>query len=98
MKIVALLMVLAITYLTWSWVREDRAITSAREFCDQFKVGTLMADVITAARDEGDMKLRVVTAEHITVGYNGAFPFSHHFCTIEGLGGKVLKQRTFHPD
>lgn len=70
---------------------EANAEAQARAFCDRFPIGSSLADVVTAARDAGDPRHRMIRAGEISIAYIGVPPFSRHVCAFTGESGKVTK-------
>ena len=72
-------------------VVESNAQAKARAFCDQFPVGSPLADVAAAARDAGHPRYRMIRADEISIAYIGVSSFSRHACAFQGESGKITK-------
>jgi hypothetical protein len=90
-KWVAVLAAMLVIGIAIVLVIENRAEAKARGFCDHFPVGTSVQQAAQAARSEGDQRYRIIGANHISVAYIGATPFSRHVCTLDAQDGKVTK-------
>ena len=77
---------------------ETKAEARARAFCDRFHVGSSLADVAAAARDEGDSRHRMIRAGEISIAHIGLPPFSRHVCVVTGESGKVTQARYVYVD
>jgi hypothetical protein len=77
---------------------EANAEARARAFCDRFPIGSPLADVAAAARDEGDSRHRRIRAGEISIAHVGLPPFSRHVCVVTGESGKVTRVRYVYVD
>ena len=80
---------------------EHRAETNAKLFCSRFTIGGDFNQAIGAVN--AALNVQKGTFEHegeqtVFVSYSGAPPFSGHVCSIDGVGGKIVRVQYEHMD
>lgn len=82
----------------WAGVREDKAESRAREFCDSIAIGDSFSAVTEKAMSVGEDNLRIVNTDSIMVGFTGIPPFSRHTCEIRNDEGLVGEKQYYYID